>query len=171
MPTPCPLCAHRGLPPAPTPRSQRPDPCAHSVLTEARPLHPFRTHRSKGSDLLDVLLIALGAGGPARSPSRVPKSVVVLQRVLCWTRDDSLGKKGMSAPVCITRCHHSPPPQLKKHINLTTSTCPCVHMYSQLPERLSKPRLGDPTPLSTATASLTSHLTSSRTPNHSSSMP
>lgn len=51
---------------------------------------PELLHRGKGANLLDVLLIALRAGGTARGSPRVPKGVVVLQGMLCWSRDNSL---------------------------------------------------------------------------------
>ena len=52
------------------------------------------THRGKGAELFDVLLVALRAGGPARGPPGVPERVVVLQGVLCWSRDNSLRIRG-----------------------------------------------------------------------------
>lgn len=49
------------------------------------------THRGKGANLFDVLLIALWTGRTARGSPRVPKGVVVLQGMFCWSRNNSLG--------------------------------------------------------------------------------
>lgn len=51
---------------------------------------PELLHRGEGADLFDVLFVALGAGGAARGPPGVPERVVVLQGVLCRSRDNSL---------------------------------------------------------------------------------
>ena len=41
-----------------------------------------RTDRGETADLFDVLLVALGAGGPPRGASGVPEGVVVLKGML-----------------------------------------------------------------------------------------
>ena len=61
-----------------------------NATTKAYYIKPVSTHRGKGADLFDILFIALWAGGTARGSSGVPESIVVLQGMLCWPRDNSL---------------------------------------------------------------------------------
>lgn len=53
-------------------------------------IKPPSTHRGKGANLLDILFIALRAGGTAGGSPGVPESVVILQGVLGRPRDNSL---------------------------------------------------------------------------------